>query len=135
MKTGLFVTNQQYLDTDMVSALDDQIAMVRMARDKGWDSVFTGQHYLNEGNNQQLQIVPFLTRLMPEAGEMTTGLGILLLGLHNPIYTAETVASLDVIARGNFVFGIGLATGTSSSMRSRCRRGSGSSASRSTSTS
>ena len=79
-----------------------------MARDKGWDSVFTGQHYLNEGNNQQLQIVPFLTRLMPEAGEMTTGLGILLLNLHNPVYTAETVASLDVIARGNFVFGVGL---------------------------
>ena len=29
MKVGLFVTNQQTLDTDMVSALDDQIAMVR----------------------------------------------------------------------------------------------------------
>ena len=108
MKVGLFVTNQQYLETDMVSALDDQIAMVHMARDKGWSSVFSGQHYLNEGNNQQLQIVPFLTRLMPEAGEMTTGLGVLLLGLHNPVYTAETVASLDVIARGNFVFGVGL---------------------------
>ena len=39
---------------------------------------------------------------------MTTGLGILLLNLHNPVYTAETVASLDVIARGNFVFGVGL---------------------------
>ena len=108
MKVGLFVTNQQHLDTDMVSALDDQIAMVHMARDKGWDSIFTGQHYLNEGDNQQLQIVPFLTRLIPEAGEMTTGLGILLLNLHNPVYTAETVASLDVIARGNFVFGVGL---------------------------
>lgn len=108
MKVGLFVTNQQYLDTDMVSALDDQIAMVHMVRDKGWDSLFSGQHYLNEGNNKQLQIVPFLTRLMPEAGEMTTGLGILLLGLHNPVYTAETVATLDIIARGNFVFGVGL---------------------------
>ena len=28
MKVGLFVTNQQPLDTDMVSALDDQFAMV-----------------------------------------------------------------------------------------------------------
>ena len=58
MKVGLFVTNQQYLSTDMVSALDEQIAMVRMARDRGWDSLFSGQHYLNEGNNQQLQLVP-----------------------------------------------------------------------------
>ena len=87
MKVGLFVTNQQYLSTDMVSALDDQIAMVHLIRDKGWDSLFSGQHYLNEGNNQQLQIVPLLARLIPEAGEMTVGMGILLLNLHNPVYT------------------------------------------------
>ena len=108
MKVGLFVTNQQYLDTDMVAALDEQIAMVHCVRDAGWDSLFSGQHYLNEGNNQQLQLVPFLTRLIPEAGDMTTGLGVLLLNLHNPVYVAETVASLDVIARGNFIFGVGL---------------------------
>jgi alkanesulfonate monooxygenase SsuD/methylene tetrahydromethanopterin reductase-like flavin-dependent oxidoreductase (luciferase family) len=108
MKIGLFVTNQQHLDTDMVAALDEQIAMVHAARDGGFDSLFSGQHYLNEGNNQQLQIVPFMTRLIPEAGDMTTGLGVLLLNLHNPVYVAETVASMDVIARGRFVFGIGL---------------------------
>jgi len=108
MKVGLFTTNQQYLDTDMVAALDEQIAMVHVARDGGWDSLFTGQHYLNEGNNKQLQLVPFLTRLMPEAGDMTTGLGVMLINLHNPVYVAETVATLDIIARGNFVFGVGL---------------------------
>ena len=47
-------------------------------RDCGWDSLFTGQHYLNEGNNKQLQIVPFLSRLMAEAGEMTVGMGVML---------------------------------------------------------
>ncbi len=108
MKVGLFVTNQQFLATDMVSALDDQYAMVRMARDRGWNSLLSGQHYLNEGNNQQLQTVPFLARLAAEAGEMTVGCGILLLNLHNPVYTAETIATLDVICRGNFIFGVGL---------------------------
>lgn len=108
MKVGIFITNQQTLSTDMVSALDEQIDMVRTARDGGWDTVISGQHYLNEGNNQQLQIVPFLARLAAEAGDMRLGLGILLLNLHNPVYTAETVASLDVICRGNFIFGIGL---------------------------
>ena len=108
MKVGLFLTNQQRLDTDMVSALGDQIAMVHHARDHGWSSLFSGQHYLNEGDNKQLQIVPFIARLIPEAGEMTTGLGVLLLNLHNPVYVAETVATLDIIAGGNFVFGIGL---------------------------
>ena len=108
MKVGLFTTNQQYADTDMVGELEAQYAMVRLARDRGWDSLFTGQHYLNEGNNKQLQIVPFLSRLMAEAGEMTVGMGVLLLNLHNPVYVAETVASMDILARGNFVFGVGL---------------------------
>jgi alkanesulfonate monooxygenase SsuD/methylene tetrahydromethanopterin reductase-like flavin-dependent oxidoreductase (luciferase family) len=39
---------------------------------------------------------------------MTTGLGVMLINLHNPVYIAETVATLDIIARGNFVFGVGL---------------------------
>ncbi|MCH7477763.1 MAG: LLM class flavin-dependent oxidoreductase [SAR324 cluster bacterium] len=108
MKVGIFLTNQQYLGTDMVSALDEQYVMVRHARDRGWNSLFSGQHYLNEGNNKQLQIVPFLARMQAEAGEMTVGLAVLLINLHNPVYVAETVATLDVICRGNFVFGVGL---------------------------
>ena len=108
MKVGLFLTNQQFLDTDMIAALDDQIAMVHHARDFGWDTLLSGQHYLNEGNNQQLQLVPFLARLIPEAGDMNIALGILLLNLHNPVYTAETVASLDIISRGKLIFGVGL---------------------------
>ena len=39
MKIGLFTTNQQYLDTDMVKALDEQIAMVHLARDNGWAGI------------------------------------------------------------------------------------------------
>lgn len=108
MKVGLYVTNQQHLEKDMVQALDEQIAMVHAARDGGWDSLFSGQHYLNEGNNKQLQLVPFLARLIPEAGDMVPGLGVLLLNLHNPVYVAETVASLDIISRGRLVFGVGL---------------------------
>ena len=108
MKVGLFITNQQRVGMDMVQALGDQIAMVHHARDRGWDSLLTGQHYLNEGDNKQLQLVPFLARLAAEAGEMKIGTGILLLNLHNPVYTAETIATLDIIAKGNFIFGVGL---------------------------
>lgn len=70
MKVGIFVTNQNPLGTDMVSALDEQLAMTRLARDRGWDAVGTGQHYLSEGLSQ-LQLIPFLGRLAAEAGEMT----------------------------------------------------------------
>ncbi|MBU2531483.1 MAG: LLM class flavin-dependent oxidoreductase, partial [Alphaproteobacteria bacterium] len=84
MKVGIFITSQQRLSADMVSKLNDQIVMVHAARDRGWDSVMFGQHYLNEGDNQGMQIVPLVARMAAEAGEMQLGLGILLLNLHNP---------------------------------------------------
>jgi alkanesulfonate monooxygenase SsuD/methylene tetrahydromethanopterin reductase-like flavin-dependent oxidoreductase (luciferase family) len=107
MKVGVFLTNQHPPGSDMVSALEDQYVMTRLARDRGWDAVATGQHYLSEGLSQ-LQLVPFLARLAAEAGHMTGIAGILLVGLHNPVEVAECIASLDVIWRGNFVFGVGL---------------------------
>lgn len=107
MKVGIFVTNQNPPGTDMVSALQEQYQMVRLARDKGWDAVASGQHYLSEGMSQ-LQLLPFLSRLSAEAGHMTGVAGILLIGLHNPVAMAECVASLDVIWQGNFIFGVGL---------------------------
>lgn len=107
IKVGLFLTNQQPLGSDMVAALDEQIAMLHAARDAGWDSVWTGQHYLTEGMSM-LQPVPFLSRLAPEAGDMAIGLGIQLLALQNPVAVAEEIASLDVVCRGRLVYGVGL---------------------------
>src|SRR6266850_7494936 len=107
MKIGIFLTGQHPPGSDMVAALEDQFAMTRLARDRGWDAVATGQHYLSEGVSQ-LQLIPFLARLAAEAGEMTGIAGVLLINLHNPVEVAECIASLDVIWRGNFVFGVGL---------------------------
>jgi alkanesulfonate monooxygenase SsuD/methylene tetrahydromethanopterin reductase-like flavin-dependent oxidoreductase (luciferase family) len=107
MKVGIYLTNQHPLGTDMVSALEEQLIMLRAARDRGWDGVATGQHYLSEGMSQ-LQLVAFLSRLAAEAGEMTGIAGVLLLALHHPVEVAEQIASLDVLWRGRFVLGVGL---------------------------
>src|SRR5579875_3199862 len=107
MKVGIFLTCQYPPGSDMVAALEAQYVMTRLARDQGWDAVGTGQHYLSEGFSQP-QLVPFLARLAAEAGHMTGIAGVLLAALHNPVELAECVASLDMIWRGNFVFGIGL---------------------------
>ena len=107
MKVGIFLTNQHPPGSDMIAELEGQQAMTRLARDRGWDAVATGQHYLSDGV-RQLQLVPFLARLAAEAGEMTGIAGVFLAGLHNPVEVAECIASLDAIWRGNFVFGVGL---------------------------
>jgi alkanesulfonate monooxygenase SsuD/methylene tetrahydromethanopterin reductase-like flavin-dependent oxidoreductase (luciferase family) len=107
MKVGIFLTSQHPPGSDMIAALEGQYAMARLARDRGWDAVATGQHYLSEGV-RQVQLVPFLARLAAEAGEMTGIAGVLLTALHNPVEIAECIASLDAIWRGNFIFGVGL---------------------------
>ncbi len=107
MKIGIFLTGQHPPGSDIVAELEGQYAMTRLARDRGWDAVASGQHYLSEGV-RQLQLIPFLARLAAEAGEMTGIAGVLLAGLHNPVEVAEHIASLDAIWRGNFVFGVGL---------------------------
>jgi len=107
MRVGLFLTNQHPPGHDMVAALEEQLAMVRLARDGGWDAVATGQHYLSEGVSQ-LQLVPFLARLAAEAEGLTGIAGVILAALQNPVALAECAASLDVIWRGRFVLGVGL---------------------------
>jgi alkanesulfonate monooxygenase SsuD/methylene tetrahydromethanopterin reductase-like flavin-dependent oxidoreductase (luciferase family) len=107
MKIGIFLTGQHPPGSDVVAELEGQYAMARLARDRGWDAVATGQHYLSEGV-RQLQLIPFLARLAAEAGEMTGIAGVLLAALHNPVEVSECIASLDAIWRGNFVFGVGL---------------------------
>jgi len=108
LKIGIILNNQFRPDDDPVSRLEEQYLMVRHARERGWDSVLISQHYLPEGNAIMLQQVPLLARLQAEAGELAMGVAIYLLNLHNPVYTAETMASLDIIARGRLIFGIGL---------------------------
>ncbi|KRE40779.1 LLM class flavin-dependent oxidoreductase [Knoellia sp. Soil729] len=107
MQIGLFLTNQQPLGTDQVRALDEQLELVRTARDAGWDAVFAGQHYLSESLTH-IQPLPYLARLSSEAGDMRIGLGILLLALQNPLDVAENFASLDVVTGGRLTLGVGL---------------------------
>ena len=107
MKIGIFLTGQHPPGSDIIAELEGQYAMARLARDRGWDAVATGQHYLSDGV-RQLQLVPFLARLAAEAGEMTGIAGVLLATLHTPVEVAECIASLDAIWRGNFVCGVGL---------------------------
>jgi alkanesulfonate monooxygenase SsuD/methylene tetrahydromethanopterin reductase-like flavin-dependent oxidoreductase (luciferase family) len=104
---GLFLSNQQPPERDPLEALDEQFAMVHRVREAGWDSVFTGHHYLLE-QVRKLQPVPFIARLAAETGDMQVGIAILLLALENPVGVAETLSSLDVVSRGKLVFAAAL---------------------------
>lgn len=107
VRVGLFLSHQKPPDADPVRALEQQLEMVRLVRDAGWDSVMTGQHYLLD-EVRKLQPFPFLARIAAESGEMRLGAAVLLLALHNPVQVAEEVATLDIISGGRFVLGVAL---------------------------
>src|SRR5947208_12987435 len=100
MKIGIFLTCQHPPGSDMIAALEGQYAMTRLARDRGWDAVATGQHYLSEGV-RQVQLVPFLARLAAEAGEMAGIAGGWLTTLHNPVEVGECIAALGASLRAD----------------------------------
>lgn len=107
VSVGLYLTNQYHPGDDPVEAMAGQLAMVRAAREGGWDAIFAGHHYLGD-ELAHLQPLPMLARAAAEAEGMRIGTGIWLLALHNPVDVAEQMATLDVIAGGRLTFGVGL---------------------------
>lgn len=91
----------------MVAAFRQQTGLVHLVRDFGWDSLWTGQHFLTD-SSAQLSPTVAMARLAAEAGDMEIGLGVLLLALLDPVDVAEQVASLDVVCGGRAVLGVGL---------------------------
>lgn len=107
MKTGLFI-NAQYLPGEsMPKKIQESVEQVRAARDAGFDLICAGQHYL-ASPYQMSTTFPLLARLAAEAGDMEVASAVVLVPLHNPVELAESVATLDAICQGRFIFGVGL---------------------------
>ncbi len=107
MRFGLFVTNQFAPGEDVALRFAQMLECVRVARDLGFSTILSGQHFLSDPF-PMLQPVPVVARMAAEAGTMRVGVGIFLLPLLNPVQVAEDAASLDVISGGRFIFGAGL---------------------------
>jgi alkanesulfonate monooxygenase SsuD/methylene tetrahydromethanopterin reductase-like flavin-dependent oxidoreductase (luciferase family) len=107
MKVGVILNTQFVSGEDPVVKVKELIEQVRVARDHGFDSICVSHHYLLTPF-QMLQPLALLGRLAAEAGSMRLVTNIFLLTIHNPVYVAEQVATLDVLTEGRFIFGVGL---------------------------
>ena len=107
MRLGFFVTNQYLPGESMLDKIQDSVEQVRAARDAGFDLICTGQHYL-AAPYQMSSSLPLLARLAAEAGGMAVAATVILVPLHNPVELAESIATLDAICGGKFIFGVGL---------------------------
>ena len=107
MKLGLFI-NAQYLPGEsMPRKIQESVEQVRAARRAGFDLICAGQHYLS-APYQMSTPFPLLARLAAESGDMEVASTVILVPLHNPVELAESVATMDAICGGRFVFGVGL---------------------------
>ena len=107
MKMGLFVTNQYLPGESMSKKIAESVEQVQAAHEAGFDLICTGQHYL-AAPYQMSTSLHLLARLAAEAGNMEIAATVILVPLHNPVEMAESVATMDAICNGRFIFGIGL---------------------------
>ena len=106
VELGLFISAQHPPGVAPTAAIEMHLEQVRVARELGFSAIWCGQHFLSHPF-QMFQPVPLLARLAAEAGEMTIGTGVTLLTLLHPVEVAEHAATLDAIAGGRFVLGVG----------------------------
>ena len=85
----------------------NHLEQFRASRDAGFDIYCWAHHYLIDPF-QHFQPWPVLARLAAEPGNMMLATSVLLLPLLNPVDVAEQSATLDQIAEGRFILGIGL---------------------------
>ena len=107
MKLGLFINSQYLPGESMPQKIQQSVEQVAAAREAGFDMICAGQHYLS-APYQMSTTLPLLARMAAEAGDMEVASTVILLPLHNPVEIAESVATLDAICGGRFIFGIGL---------------------------
>lgn len=90
-----------------MAAVRQHVEQVELARELGFSSVWTSQHFLSDPF-LYFQSVPLLARVAAAAEGMTVGTAVLLLTLLNPVEVAENAATLDAIAGGRFVLGVAI---------------------------
>lgn len=103
MRFGISISGliQEPQGGDAGRRLEEVVAWVQLARDLGYDYLYTGQHYLT-APYQSFQPVPLLARLAPESGDMGL-VATLLLSVLQPVELAESLATLDAISGGRLV--------------------------------
>ena len=107
MQFGLFMMPLHPPHRAFADAYDRDIDQLVLADRLGFREAWVGEHITERWENAPAPDL-LLAKALAMTERIMLGTGVTLLALHNPVYTAETIATLDVIARGNLVFGVGL---------------------------
>jgi alkanesulfonate monooxygenase SsuD/methylene tetrahydromethanopterin reductase-like flavin-dependent oxidoreductase (luciferase family) len=84
-----------------------QLAFAARAAESGFEYVSMGHHYLSGPLAQFFQPIPLAASILTSYPSLSVATTIFLLPYHNPVEMAENVATLDALAPGRFVLGVG----------------------------
>ena len=107
IQVGLMTRGQFPQGDDMQLRFEEMSEQVRLADKLGFSCITKGMHY-SSWPLQDIQMVPYLSRIMAETKRMRINMGIVLLALHKPLDFAELVATMDVLSGGRIIFGAAL---------------------------
>lgn len=106
MQFGILMGDQP-VNTSASEHLDLMLRKVEAAQKAGFKYLTIGQHYLYDGY-RWLQPIPLLGRLAAEIDDdVVLGTTVLIGPIHNPVFLAEELATLDIVTRGRLIVGIG----------------------------
>ena len=114
MHLGLFLVNIDVCATDPAAAARIAVA----AEAAGWESVWTGEHYVlpdppvpaspTPGDTPMLDPFVALAFLAAHTDTLRLGTGVTVVPVHHPLVLAKQVASIDRVCGGRFLFGVGV---------------------------
>ena len=108
----------------MEEQIEEAAELTRLAKSLGFSGIYAPQHWISHPT-VWLQPLLMLARLAAESKDINLITGVLLVPFHNPVDLAEQIITMDHIAGGRLILGMGLgyrqveteAFGTSRSQR------------------
>src|SRR5215211_5345562 len=104
---GLIISANYPATTDLGARLADHREQVKLAREAGFTSVVTNQHFLSHPTTS-FSTIPYLSSMIDISGDMRLVIGVALMPLQNPVYLAEEVATLDWLSGGRAILGLAM---------------------------
>ncbi|MEQ9642373.1 MAG: LLM class flavin-dependent oxidoreductase [Alphaproteobacteria bacterium] len=108
MDVGMMMvfTNYGWDDCPDSQVWDEELRLARMARDLGFDCLWSAEHHFNDYSfiPDNVQLMTHLTALLPD---IDVGTAAIILPWHDPLRVTENVAVLDMLSKGRLRLGFG----------------------------